>query len=205
MEKFSWQQILDSDLESIEILWYGSLIDTGSHHNDHVMTPIVFEGFKRTYNLPVFSHDVWDSELSFMKKYLKRYGITQEEQITKFIQSSPCVLNCTYTGNKKDIVNWLCLEIKRKDFLDYSLRECCYDLIKTPYHIICPNTGAISQTHKYGYVLVGHDEKIAPSGEIFHAYHEKTRQWAYRIWEYFGKLFDATTYHLDELVIKKSA
>lgn len=60
------------------------------------------------------------------------------EEVWKIAEKNYCVLNSVYTGNKEDTVSGVLIEIQKKDFETYRLREEIYDLYETPYCIINP-------------------------------------------------------------------
>ena len=180
---------MENNIPKITLIWYGSLLNPDTHHNNHDYTPVIFHGFKRKYNLPSIPKNITPEWEKFMKQYIKRYPISFEE----YVQNNYCVLNCEYTGNCDDIVNGLAVQIDKSEFYEYALREEKYHLCEAQYQNICPQNGKVSKNTHTWYVLVAKKWETTEDGKIFELYHNATRNGAYEIWEYFWKLFDKTT------------
>ncbi len=87
------------------------------------------------------------------------------------------------------------MNIPAEELVKYGLRENEYDLIKTEYNCICPELwNKIHSEKKHAFVLTAKDSALHPDGKPFLAYHENTRNWAYKLGKHFGEMFDKTTY-----------
>lgn len=193
MNKFSWEEILKNN-EDIQLIGYGSLLNNNTHHCEHKTTPVIFFGFKRIYNYRACPENPCEKWRALFKEYLKKYNIIDENDFENHIKNPPCVLNCIPTGNKNDTVNGLCMDIPAHELEKYSIREKDYDLIETEYQIVCPETGKTNNCFQTAYVLTAKDSAIYPEWKPFLAYHNNTRNGAYNLWSYFGKMFDETTF-----------
>jgi len=195
MKKYTWEQIIKENEKSIKLIWYGSLLNSNTHHSEHTWEPVIIHWFKRIYNLrviPIKTNKKWEH---FFNNYLKKYWIINKKTQRKYINKKSCVLNCIKTDNKKDIVNGLCIDVPAKDFESYSIREWQYNLYKTPFDYICPKTWEKTKTKEQAYVLVAKNEVLLKRWKPFLNYHINTRNWAYNIWKYFWELFDASTFN----------
>jgi hypothetical protein len=199
MKLLTWDDILNIDEKSIKLIWYWSLLNENTHHEKHNYKAVIFYWFKRVYNLKIINDFINKKSVS----YLWQYWITCEEKIKSLINNNICALNCVCTWNTSEIVNWLCLEIEKNDLLDYSIREKQYNLVETKYDYVCPKTWKIEKTSEIAYVLVAKDEEIIANWIPFDKYHSNTRNWAYKLWEYFWKMFDETTYNVLWELVKK--
>lgn len=132
------------------------------------------------------------------KKYWEKYGVMSLKEARKIWDENYCALNCIYTGSSSDTVNGVIIRISRKDFETYMKREEIYDLYTTRYHYINPETGEITRNTHSGYILSAKDEYTIDNGYAFLPYHEFSRAWAYHFGEYFGKMFDRTTFNIDK-------
>lgn len=193
MEKITWEQLLESDIQTITLIWYGSLLNTQTHHADHAIHPVIFYWFQRKYNLPCVPKVITKQWESFARWYLKRYSINCEDSFQEYIQKNYHVLNCEYTWNPSHSVNGLAVEIHRDEFYNYALREEKYELYKTPYFDFNPDNAQIGNKSETWYVLVAKADEVSYTGNIFPQYHETTRNGAYNIGLKFWEYFDATT------------
>jgi len=202
MKKYTWKEVIKQNEKHIKIIGYWSLLNDNTHHSKHILKPVIFYWFKRIYNLravPLSPSKKW---LKFFKNYLKKYGIINKKSLKKHISSNTCVLNCVKTWNSKDSTNWLCLKVKAKDLINYSIREAQYNLVETNFKYICPETWKETKTSEKAFVLTAKKTKLADKWSPFLNYHINTRKWAYKIWKYFWELFDATTYNIEWKIIK---
>jgi len=194
--KSSWDEIIESNIDYIDLIWYGSILNAHSHEWDtSEPDTVLVRGFQRIYNLKMVP-DGLDMDIleEFRKKYWVKYGINSIEKVYELKKEKCCVLNAIYTGKSQDKINWVLIRIPRKDFETYKKREEIYDLYKTHYSFIDPESWKISHCKKWWYILSAHQEYlIIPDGHAFLPYHNFSRQWAYHFWEYFGKMFDETT------------
>lgn len=193
MQKITWEELIESKKEKITLIWYGSLLNTDTHHSDHKIHPVIFYGFVRKYNLPCVPNKITPEWKKFAKNYLTRYGINCEKTFQEYLENNYHVLNCEYTGNKNDSVNGLAVEIHKEEFQNYALREEKYHLYSTYYFDFNPQNGEIWQEKFPAYVLVAKPQETSHVGNIFPQYHQTTRQWAYNIWKMFWEYFDKTT------------
>lgn len=193
MEKITWEELLDSDIQKITLIWYGSLLNTQTHHADHAIHPVIFYGFQRKYNLPCVPKIITAQWENFARKYLQRYNINCDKSFQEYIDNNYHVLNCEYTGNPHDSVNGLAVEIHRNEFQNYAIREEKYDLYKTDYFDFNPDNAEIWNQSAQWYVLVAKSDEISYTWNIFPQYHKTTRNGAYDIGKKFGEFFDATT------------
>jgi len=200
MKKITWNDVIQSDVENINLIGYGSILNHTTHEWDssHLETVIV-HGFKRTYNLKMVP-DGMDRTIieAFMKKYWVKYGITTLEQVEELGKEQVCVLNAICTDNDSDTLNGVLINIPRKDFEIYQKREEIYDLYKTHYSIIHTDTGEITPSDKWWYILSAHEEYLIENGHAFLPYHSLAREWAYHYGKLFGEMFDATTFRVQK-------
>lgn len=197
--KSSWEEIIGSELEYIDLIGYGSILNTASHEGDtsHPDTVLV-RGFQRIYNLKMVPEWFCRKKLeAFMQKYWKKYDIHTMEQVDA-LDPKYCVLNAVYTGKSQDKLNGVLVRIPRKDFETYRKREEIYDLYKTHYSYIDPENGEISCCNKWGYILSAHEQYLIEDGYGFPPYHNFSREWAYNFGEYFGKMFEKTTKNVEK-------
>jgi hypothetical protein len=190
----TWEEIIASDVTSIHLIWYGSILARSTHEGDtsHHDTVIV-KWFQRIYNLKMVPEWFCRMKLeAFMKKYWEKYGITTMEEVDA-LDTKYCVLNAQYTWNSEDYLNWVLVKICKKDFETYQKREEIYDLYQTSYQSICPDTGIICDEEATGYILIAHEQYLIDDGYAFLPYHNLARDGAYSYGEYFGKIFDETT------------
>jgi len=198
--KTTWEEIIASDLTYIDLIGYGSILNTKSHEweTSHPDTVIV-KWFRRIYNLKMVPDSIDDNTLEeFRKKYWEKYNVKNISQARELWKENICVLNCRYTGFSGDKVNWVVIRIKRTDFEIYRKREAIYDLYSTRYHYIDPETGKITHNNHRWYILSAQDDFIINDGHAFLPYHNFSRDGAYSFWEYFGKLFDETTIRVEK-------
>jgi hypothetical protein len=195
MKRYTWQDIIKENEKNIKLIGYGSLLNSNTHHSEHNWIPVIIKGFKRIYNLRVVPLRPTKKWLKFIKKYWKKYWIINKKTRKQQISKNSCVLNCIYTWNKKDLVNWLCINVQSSDYKSYSVRETQYYLYKTNFEYICPNTWKVTKTNEKAYVLWAKKEAILKKWKPFQNYHINTRKWAYGIWKYFWELFDKTTFN----------
>ena len=201
MKKITWKKLIKETKNKVKLIWYWSLLNSNTHHTCHIYKPVIFYWFKRVYNLKILTNESEKEFLEFFKQYLEKYNITTEKEIKELIKSNICALNCIPTWNKLDKVNWLCMEIKKEDLYDYSVREKQYDLIETQLDYICTKTWKITKSKEIWYVLTAKNEETIKKWIPFKQYHINTRNWAYNFWEHFWKMFDNSTYTIDwELV-----
>lgn len=195
MKKYTWQDIINKNDENIKLIWYWSLLNSNTHHSEHAWIPVLINWFKRIYNLRVVPKKPTKEWMTFIKIYWKKYWIINKKTRKKQINNKSCVLNCKYTWNKDDIVNWLCINVSSQDYQSYSIREAQYYLYKTNFKYICPNTWEMTKTNEKAYVLVAKESILLKKWKPFVNYHINTRNWAYGIWENFWELFDKSTFN----------
>ena len=186
---------MQSDIPYIDLIGYGSILNTDSHEWDtSEPDTVMVRGFERRYNLKMVPDNL-DIELleDFRKKYWVKYGIDSQEKLLKLKQEKCCVLNAVYTGKSQDKLNGVLIRILRKDFETYKKREAIYNLYKTHYSYIDPQNGEITLESQSGYILSAQAEYLIDNGYAFIPYHEFSRNWAYHFWDFFGKMFDETT------------
>ncbi len=193
MQKITWEELIQSGKQKITLIWYGSLLNTKTHHSNHKVHPVIFYWFIRKYNLPCVPNKITPEWKKFAKNYLTRYGINCEKTFQEYLENNYHVLNCEYTWNPSQSVNGLAVEIYQDEFHDYALREEKYDLYSTDYFDFNPDTWEIWEINAQAYVLVGKSDQTSYVGNIFQQYHKTTRDGAYNIWLKFWEYFDATT------------
>ncbi len=198
--KSSWEEIIASDSDYIDLIWYGSIMNITSHEGEISQTnTVIVSWFQRVYNLKMVPDSINDSTLeAFRKKYWEKYGIYSFEQVKELQKEKVCVLNCMYTGKPENIVNGVLIRITRKDFETYQKREAIYDLYETQYSTINAKCGEILQESQRGYILSAQEEYIINDGHAFLPYHNFSRNGAYEFWDYFWEMFDETTYQVDK-------
>lgn len=192
----TWDNIIKSNAESINLIWYGSILNKITHEWDtsHPQTVIV-KGFQRIYNLKMVPDGFCRKKLEiFANKYWKKYNIHTMEQVEELGKTSYCVLNAVYTNNPEDNLNGALVNIPRKDFEVYQKREEIYDLYKTHYYYFDTESWDIRFSKDWGYILSAHTEYLIDNWCAFPAYHQLARDGAYHFWEKFGKIFDQTTF-----------
>jgi uncharacterized protein (UPF0335 family) len=154
--------------------------------------------FQRMYNLKMVPSCIDDDTLEkFRKKYWEKYWVKNISEVRELWKQQVCVLNCKYTGFSWDKVNGVLIRIKRQDFETYKKREAIYDLYTTRYHYIDPETGKITHNNHSWYILSARSKYIIDHGHAFKPYHNFSRDWAYSFWEYFGEMFDKTTFRVE--------
>ena len=198
--KTSWDEIIASDIGYIDLIWYGSILNQSSHEWDTTEPDtILVRGFKRIYNLKMVP-DGLDMNIleEFRKKYWVKYGIDSIDKVYELKKEKCCVLNAEYTWKSQDKINGVLIRIFRKDFEIYKKREEIYDLYKTHYSHIDPDSWEIFHCAKWWYILSAHSQYLIDDGHGFLPYHDFSRKWAYNFWEYFWKMFDDTTYRVDK-------
>ena len=195
MKKVSWWEIINSDLEFINLIWYWSLINSNTHKwKIKWLKPVLAKWFKRIYNLKVIPYDYTKEIVDYYKWYGKKYWVDSEEKIIELSKWKECVLNCLYTWNSSDYINGLLLKIDKESFEEYSKREIQYSLYKAKYHILCPNSGDTSDESKeFWYILIADDSNIINDGIPFLPYHNNVISWAYDLWKSFWEIFEKTT------------
>ena len=196
--KTTWEDIIASELKYIDLIGYGSILNTASHEGDTgEPDTVVVSGFKRIYNLKMAHPDLSDEKIeAIRKKYWEKYGVMSLEEARKIWDENYCALNSLYTWNSSDKVNGVVIRIPRKDFETYMKREEIYDLYTTRYNYIDPETGEITHNTHLGYILSAKEEYTIKDGYAFLPYHKFSRTGAYNFWEYFGKMFDETTFRV---------
>ena len=199
-KKCSWQDIIDSDADSIHLIWFWSIINKNTHKwNIKSMYPVLVHGFKRIYNLEFLPESVPESEYGLVLEYCRKYWIKTHADIEKVKSDNVAVLNTIYTWDKKDFFNGILVQIDREDFEHYAKREWDYDLFRTEFELLDPLTGKLRKIHddNQWYVLVAPDEKLVKEWVPFQPYHDNTRAWAYEYWEKFWEMFEKTTFDVD--------
>lgn len=197
--KTTWNKIIESDVSYIDLIGYGSILNTNSHEWDtSEPDTVLVKWFQRIYNLKMVP-DWLDMEIleEFRKKYWVKYWIDSIEKVYDLKKEKCCVLNCEYTWKSHDKVNWVLVRIPRKDFETYKKREEIYDLYKTHYSYIDPNSGEITHCKKWWYILSAHKQYLINNGHSFTPYHNFSREGAYHFWEHFGRMFDETTFRIN--------
>lgn len=196
--KKTWDEIIQSDAEFIDLIGYGSILNSNSHEGDtSEPNTVIIHGFQRIYNLKMVPEN-FDMEVleSFRKRYWVKYDVHTIWDMLELQQQSVCVLNVEHTGKQEDIVNGVMIRIARKDFETYKAREEIYDLHQTPYSHINPVSWEIQCCEKWGYVLSAQAQYVIDNGHAFLPYHHFSRDGAYHFGEYFGKMFDDTTHNI---------
>lgn len=194
---YTWKEILDNNPQHINIIWYGSLlnINTNSYDDMNKLKPVIVKWYKRIYNLKVIPDNYTEKWLENYKKYLLKYWVKTDEEIDEVFKSNKCVLNCEYTwGN--NIMNWLLMSIWNDNLLEFSNREGQYNLRKTNFTYITPETWEYIWEWTNAYILIAKEEVTVKEWVPFLPYHENVQKWAYTLWKYFWKLFDNSTYFL---------
>ncbi len=187
---YTWKDIIKENSESINLVGYGSLLNKNSNSYDSSLLPVIIKWFKRTYNIKMIPDNYSQDRLNNFKKYLIKYWIRNDDEIKRLNKENLCVLNCIYTWNSNDLVNWLLLKINREQLFEFSQREAQYNLIKTKFKSINPESG--EYTWKFGdaYILTAKPEQIISEWKAFQAYHENAKKWAYSFWNYFWEAFE---------------
>lgn len=195
---YNWSNIIESNNDSINIIWYWSLLNTNTHNYDiSILRPVIVKWFRRIYNIKLIPDNYTNDWLNNLKKYLFKYWIINNKDIIKCNKNNYCILNCEYLWNE-DIMNWLLLNISKKDLLEFSLRESQYNLIKTNFDYINPVDGKIIWKWDIAYILVAKNEQIIKKWTPFLPYHNNVKKWAYSHWRYFWKIFEKSTFILWE-------
>lgn len=138
--KTTWEEIIASDVDHIDLIGYGSILNSESHEGDtSEPDTVLVRGFQRIYNLKMVP-DGFDMNIleEFRKKYWIKYGIDSLEKVYELQKQNCCVLNAVYTGKSQDKLNGVLIRIPCKDFETYKKREAIYDLYATPYSFIDP-------------------------------------------------------------------
>lgn len=193
---YTWSDILKIETDSIQIIWYWSLLNNNTHNYDNLsLKPVIVKWFRRIYNIKLIPDNYTDEWLNNFKKYLFKYWIINYKDIIKCNKENYCVLNCEYNWNE-DIMNWLLISINKKDLLEFSLREAQYNLMKTNFNYINPIDGNVIWKWYNAYILVAKENQIIKKWIPFLPYHENVKEWAYSLWFYFWKTFDQSTTYL---------
>lgn len=198
--KTTWDEIIESDVDHIDLIGYGSILNQNSHEWDtSEPDTVLVRWFKRIYNLKMVPDSIDDNTLEeFRKKYWEKYWVESISEARQLWREKVCVLNCIYTWFSWDKVNGVIIRIKRKDFETYKKREAIYDLYTTRYHYIDPESGKITHNSHSWYILSAMKEYIISDGHAFIPYHEFSRTWAYNYWKYFWEMFDTTTLRVEK-------
>lgn len=205
-KKCSWQDIIDSNAESIQLIWFGSILNKNTHKWDmKSLYPVVIHEFKRIYNMEFLPESIPEQDFDMVLEYCRKYGIENHDDIRGIQKKNYTVLSTVFTWNKSDYLNAVLVEIPRSDFQHYAKREWEYDLYKTSYKLYDPNlwTQREIPDEKFAYVLVAPDDKIVNTWEPFMPYHENTRAGAYDYGTRFGQMFDETTYNVEWNLVYK--
>lgn len=196
--KTTWDEIIASNISYIDLIWYGSILNANSHEWETTEPDtVIVKWFRRIYNLKMVPDSIDDTTLeAFRKKYWEKYWVKNIIQVRKLWKEKVCVLNCKYTGFSGDKVNGVVIRIKRKDFETYKKREAIYNLYTTRYHYLDPENGKITHNSHSWYILSAQEKYIIDDWHAFLPYHNFSRDGAYNFWEYFGNMFDETTYKI---------
>ena len=193
--KTTWKEIIESDVQYIDLIWYGSILNQDSHEGD-TGTPdtVVVKWFQRIYNLKMVPDNL-DIEIleAFRKKYWLKYNINSIWEVLELRKQNVCVLNAIHTWNNDDTLNGVLIRIYRQDFETYRKREEIYDLHITNFSYINPINWVIKESEKKCFILSAQEEYLIDNGYAFFPYHEFARRWAYHFGRYFGEMFDKTT------------
>lgn len=188
MKKITWEEILSQKPDKINIIWYGSLLNSNTHHENHACIPVIVPWIRRLYEVQNLPEGLPKEFYNlFFKNHVKNFWVKNREEFDKNIWSKRCGLNCKIWG-KSDYINGLLFEILWDDIQDYATREQQYNLIDVEY---CDFFD--SEIRWQAYILTAHRD-ILDDGTPFMEYHNNTRKWAYNISEEFWKMFDKTTY-----------
>ena len=76
---------------------------------------------------------------AFMKKYWKKYGIHDMEQVDN-LDPKYCLLNAQESHYPNSLLNGVLVHIPRKDFETFQKREEIYDLLPVKYKHINPES-----------------------------------------------------------------
>lgn len=193
MKKYTWNDIINSNLENIYIFWIWSLINKNTLKNRKTEAfPWIAYWFKRIYNI---------------KQKKSRYKTIQDKVYknlgkTYYINNKNSWSLNTIITNKKDYINWLVIKIKRKDFLYYAQREYKYYLYKTNVYKIDPCTLKKEKKIYDVFILSAKKNFICNNITPYYWYHLLCLQGAYSISENFWKTFEETTYNINWNLIK---
>jgi len=195
--KSSWDEIIASDKQYIDLIWYGSILNTSSHEwQTSTSKTVLVSGFKRIYNLKMVPWDMDPDILeNFRKKYWVKYWLESYEDVIKLQKSNNCVLNII-PWDCDDILNGVLIMIHREDFVTYKQREEIYELFETQFEFIHPVTWDKNSSDHSAYILSALPEYTIDWWHAFLPYHNFSRDGAYEFGDYFGKLFDETTHQV---------
>lgn len=188
-----WEELISSNLECINIIGYWSLLNKNANSYSDTLKAVVVKWYTRIYNIKLIPSRYSVEWLHNMKKYLLKYWITTENQITELSKKNVTVLNCIKSENQNLKMNWLMMKLYKKDFVEFSKREAQYTLIKVEYCEINTSTCKELKNKGIAYIVTANEDQIISKGNHFLPYHENVRKWAYSYWKTFWKMFDDST------------
>lgn len=120
---YTWEELIEQKPDFIELIWYGSLLNSNTHNYNKVeLKAVLVKWFRRIYNIKMIPDNYSIKWINNFRKYLKKYWITKNEEIIELNKKNLCALNCEFTWDNQ-IMNWLLIKIYSKDLYELSLRE----------------------------------------------------------------------------------
>lgn len=120
---YTWEELIEQKPDFIELIWYGSLLNSNTHNYNKVeLKAVLVKWFRRIYNIKMIPDNYSIKWINNFRKYLKKYWITKNEEIIELNKKNLCALNCEFTWDNQ-IMNWLLIKIYSKYLYELSLRE----------------------------------------------------------------------------------
>lgn len=195
IKRTNWNEIINNNPESILVIGYWSLLNKKTHHNwTKILWTVEAKYFKRTFDLP-YEENKYNYATNRANKVLNKKELNT-------IKNPICqawndwALNCHYTWDEKDLINWLLIRIKKEEFQWYKEREYLYNLYPTDYYYVNPETWMILEKSKeQAYILVAKDWPWIKKSRPFESYNKICELGAYSWWKYFWDTYNKTTFY----------
>lgn len=190
IKKYSWEEILNSNLKELDLFGYGSLLNHFSHDYEiKTFDKVILQGYKRVFNInhPIEMIEERD------QRYFNISKLLNEDYLKPFNRMSlnnRGGLNIVKTNHNLDRTNGAILKIERKDFETLAERESIYDLY---FEEVITYEGKRTTA----LVLVSPEEILSKGVLPYYLYYKSCRHGSYMISQQFGEDFDKTTFNDD--------
>lgn len=199
INRMTWEELINSNIETINIIGYGSLLNINTHHNNHgELIPVIVKDYQRLYNVS-YTPEMCETRAKIFEKYAEFQNEDFSKEKNKLIyETNSGALNVRYKQGCE--LNGLMFEIPKKDFVSYAEREKFYFLDKVEYISINPENGKINKEKqkKEAYIMVAMDSEINEQNP-YYLYDKGCREGAYKLGLFFGLMYDKTTFFKNEL------
>lgn len=189
----TWDELINSNTQAINLVGYGSLLNVLTIHNNKTqLSPVEVMDYKRVFNC-YYLDEMIEKRKSIFFEYSNRL---QENQF--FTQN---VLSKEFRGalnvefSKGTVLNGLSFEVKKEEFEGYKQREIIYTLEEVKVNYTDAQQCFLNNNKTY--ILVCKNEYVKNS-EPFYIYYKVCRNGAYSFGSEFGELFDNSTFYLEE-------